>query len=418
MAGKYAVVLVQMKSGERMPLLVDTSTGLGVFEPTGYALTLRNKNRASNTIGQAMRAVMLLYQILDANDIDLHVRIKANELLTLGEIEALVEQCKLRKADLNDIHFGPVDAKIARLDLAKLKKGLKARVSLASVDKGTAAVRIKYIKGYLDWLQEYAYLQKLPENRELFKKVAETTLKAINARTPSVGKKNATKRKRGLTKAQQERLLSVVHPDSVENPWSDAFIRERNYLIILILLATGMRKGEFLGLKVKDFNVRENKMLVARRPDDPDEPRRRSAETKTYDRELLLGTELVDSIKRYLRVVRANTERAKQHPYLIVSEAGAPLALNSIDFMFSALRKSVPEIAKLSAHTMRHTWNDRFSEFAENKLTAEDEKKTRNYIMGWSEESRSAENYTARYVEMQAKKALIAMQEKMFKAPK
>ena len=418
MAGKCSVVLLQMRSGERMPLLVDASTGLGLFEPTGYALVLRNTNRATNTIAQAMRAVMLLYQILDANGIDLLQRIKANELLTLGEIEALIEQCKLKKADLDEIHFGPLDEKVARLDLAKLKKGLKSQVNLATVDKGTAAVRVKYIQGYLDWLQEYAYLQKLPGDRQLFKKVADMTVKAFKARTPKAGKKNATKRKRGLTHAQQARLLSVMHPDSIENPWGDAFIRERNYLIVLLLLATGMRKGELLGVKVNDFNVKENKLLVARRPDDPEDPRPRKVYAKTYDRELLLGAELVDSLKHYIKVVRASTDRANQYPYLIVSEAGAPLALNSVDFMFSTVRAVLPDFAKLSAHIMRHTWNDRFSEFAENNLEPENEKKTRNYIMGWSEDSRSAENYTARYVEMQAAQALTAMQNKMFKTAK
>lgn len=418
MSGKYSVVQVQMQSGERMPLLVDAGTGLGLFEPTGYALTIRNNNRATNTIAQAMRAVMLLYQILDANGVDLLQRIKANELLTLGEIEALIEQCKLKKADLNEIHYGPLDDKVARLDLAKLKKGLKNQVALPRVDRGTAAIRIKYIKGYLDWLQEYAYMQKLPADREIFKKVADMTVKAVKARTPKVGIKNSTKRKKGITRAQEERLLAVVHPDSPENPWGDAFIRERNYLVILLLLATGVRKGELLGLKVKDFNLRENKLLVARRPDDPEDPRKRQVNAKTYDRELLLGAELVDSLKRYIKVIRASTDRAKQHPYLIVNETGLPLALNSIDFMFATLRSVLPEIDKLSAHIMRHTWNDRFSEFAQNNLGKEDEKKTRNYIMGWSEESRSAENYTARYVEMQAAQALTAMQNKMFRPPK
>lgn len=418
MDGKFLVVQVQMQSGGRMPLLVEASTGLGLFEPTGYALALRNNGKADNTIEQAMRAVMLLYQILGASGVDLLQRIKVNELLTLGEIEALIEQCKLKKVDLNEIHYGPLDDKVARLDLAKLKKGLKAQVTLPRVESGTAAIRIKYIKGYLDWLQEYAYLQQLPRDREVFKKVADMTVKAVKARTPKVPKKNSTKRKKGLTRAQEARLLAVVHPDSPENPWVDAFIRERNYLIVLMLLAVGVRKGELLGVKIKDFNVKDNKLLVARRPGDPEEKRRRAPNAKTYDRELLLGAELVDSLKRYIRVIRVSTATAKQHPYLIVSEAGAPLALNSIDHMFSTLRLVFPEFKKLSAHILRHTWNDRFSEFAQNNLDPEDEKKVRNYLMGWSEQSRSAENYTARYVEMQAAQALADMQNKMFKPTK
>lgn len=418
MIRKYAVVPVQMRSGERMFLLINTNTGLGLFEPTSYALVLRNRNNATNTIAQAMRAVMLLYQILDVNGIDLLQRIKSNELLTLGEIEALIEQCKLKKADLDEVHFGPLDEKVKRLDLSKFKKGLKTQSNLVTVDKRTSAVRIKYIKGYLKWLNDYAYLQKLPEDRELFKKVADITVKAIAERTPKLGKKNVTGRKKGLTLAHQELLLSVLNPDFRENPWTDSFIRERNYLIVLLLLATGIRKGELLGLKVNDFDPRENKLLVARRADDPEDPRMREPYTKTYDRELLIGAELAEVLKHYIKLIRTGTTKAKHHPYLIVSNAGLPLALNSIDYMFTHLRKVLPKIEMLSAHIMRHTWNDRFSEFAQNNLCIEDEKKTRNYIMGWSEVSRSAENYTARFVELQADKALEAMQNTIFKTSK
>lgn len=418
MVSRYAVVQVQMASGERMPLLVDAVTGLGMFDPTGYALYLRDQNRAANTITQAMRSVMLLYEVLDANGIDLLQRIKANELLTLGEIEALVEQCKLKKADRNGIQVGSVDGTVVRLDLAKLKRGLRSRVPPSTVAKGTAVVRAKYIYGYLKWLQEYAYLQRIPADREQFKKEASMVLQALKARTPSVSKKNSNKRKKGLTHEAEDRLRSIMQPDSLENPWTDAFIRERNFLIVALLLATGMRKGELLGVKLDDFKIRENKIFVARRPDDSEDSRSRKPEAKTNARDLFSGAALVESLKRYIRVIRAGTKNAKLHPFLIVSEAGNPLALNSIDYLFSTVRAAFPEFEKLSAHILRHTWNDRFSEFAQKtKLDPEEEKKVRNYLMGWSEESRSAENYTARYTEMQAEKALSSMQEKIFKLP-
>ncbi len=37
---RFAVVLVEMRSGERMPLLVDSTTGIGVFDATVYALKM------------------------------------------------------------------------------------------------------------------------------------------------------------------------------------------------------------------------------------------------------------------------------------------------------------------------------------------------------------------------------------------
>ncbi|MBK9347581.1 MAG: transposase [Burkholderiales bacterium] len=112
----YSVVTVHMHSGETMPMLLDSTTGLGVFEPTAYALHLRSRNLAANTIGQALRSVQLLYQILEANQIDLLKRIKGNTLLTLGEVDALVEQCKLKKHELNEVNSEPLEGNVSRMD--------------------------------------------------------------------------------------------------------------------------------------------------------------------------------------------------------------------------------------------------------------------------------------------------------------
>jgi len=128
----FSVVVVEMQSGERMPLLCATDTGLGLFEPTGYALTMRSRGRAVNTIAQALRSVQLLYRILSAAGVDLIERVRNNELLTLGEVESLVEHCKLKKEDLDELHHGPSEGKPSRLDIARFKKGDRKRAQLES----------------------------------------------------------------------------------------------------------------------------------------------------------------------------------------------------------------------------------------------------------------------------------------------
>lgn len=408
----FSVVMVEFQSGEWMPLLCDTSTGLGLFEPTGYALTMRSRGRAVNTIAQALRSVMLLYQILSANGIDLLERVRNDELLTLGEVEALVDQCKLSKEDLDELHHGPSENRPARLAIAQFKKGDRRPAHLEPVDSNTTIVRLKYITQYLAWFAEYAYLQKLPRDRELFKRVADKTIGAISFRVPSARKSSANRRKRGLTLQDQARLLELLESQWPVNPWSDPFLQERNNLIVRLLLGLGIRKGEMLGIKIKDLNLAKSTLFIARRADDPEERRRRQPATKTYDRELPVGAELMAQLKRYL-VSRSKLPRARKHPYLIVSERGEPLSLNAVDYLFATLREHWGG-EPLSAHLLRHTWNDRFSELVEGKLSPEEEKKVRNYLMGWSDQSRSSENYTVRYVEQMAHKALTEMQDKMF----
>lgn len=414
---QLVVVVVSMKSGERMPLLCDAESGLGLFEPTAYALNMRSRGRAVNTISQALRSVQLLYQILSANGVDLIERAKANELLTLGEIEAVVDQCRMRKADLDSIHHRSSSEHPTQLSDARIRRQAKERTSLDSVDSSTALIRLKYITQYLAWFTEYAYLQKLPKDRELFNRVAQKAVKALSARSPVARQRSSAARKRGLDDASRHALLELTKPDSASNPWSMSFLQQRNDFIIRLLLGTGMRKGEMLGLKVGDINLSESKVFIARRADDPEDPRRIQPATKTYDRELRLGSDLMSLIKQYLPL-RAQIPKAKKHPYLIVSHNGSPLSINSVDLVFATLRSHLPDVPQLSAHILRHTWNNRFSELVEGVLTPEQEKKVRNYIMGWSDQSRSAENYTVRYVEQQANKALIDIQSQLFEAAK
>ena len=414
---QFVVVVVSMKSGERMPLLCDAESGLGLFEPTAYALTMRSRGRAVNTISQALRSVQLLYQILSADGVDLVERAKVNELLTLGEVEAIVDQCRMRKADLHSIHQKSSSEQPTQLADARIRRQAKERTSLDAVDSSTALIRLKYIAQYLAWFTEYAYLQKLPEDREVFNKVAQKAVKALSARAPVARQQSSAARKRALDDASRHALLELTKPDTTSNPWNISFLQHRNDFIIRLLLGTGMRKGELLGLKVGDINLSESKVFIARRADDPEDSRRIQPATKTYDRELRLGSDLMALIKQYLPL-RAQIPKAKKHPYLIVSHNGSPLSINSVDLMFATLRSHLPDLPQLSAHILRHTWNSRFSELVEGVLTPEQEKKVRNYIMGWSDQSRSAENYTVRYVEQQAHKALIDIQNQLFEAAK
>ena len=100
MFARYLVQTVQMDVGERMPLLVDSYTGLGVFEPTAFSLSMRSKGNQASTLLKGMEAIQFLYDALDEYGIDLVERVKANELLTLGEVESLVGRCRFVHAEL------------------------------------------------------------------------------------------------------------------------------------------------------------------------------------------------------------------------------------------------------------------------------------------------------------------------------
>ena len=96
MAPRYAVRIIMLATGERLPVLVDLVVGEPLFEPTVYSVSkLRSGNRASNSIEAALRAVMVLYIFLKLRHIDLNQRMREGEVLGLGEIEELVQLCRL-----------------------------------------------------------------------------------------------------------------------------------------------------------------------------------------------------------------------------------------------------------------------------------------------------------------------------------
>jgi len=409
---RFAVKLVNIGNGERMPFLVDIDTGLGNYEATAFSLMLRSKGLQVNTLVQALRSVQFLYETLSESGISLLERAKDNDLLNLGEIEALVARCKYKKSILkNSTALGSPNVVPIRGALTKTRI---SRLNLHAVKADTAAMRSHYIASYLQWFVDYIFLLNIPSNRQEFREIGALTIRAIKNRTPNSSTSKA--RRKGLTKEQEHKLLRLIELDSPQNPWSNQFIRNRNNLIVRLLLATGIRKGELLGLKIQDVDFGKNMISISRRPDDIEDFRIRQPQSKTASRRLQIAQDLADGLREHIEEYRIKQGDARKYPFVFVSDQGIPLALNSIDLIFSMLRRAAPELAPISAHILRHTWNDRFSELVEGvSLNLNEEKQLRNYLMGWSEKSKMAEKYTVRYIEERARAMSLKMQNSTYK---
>src|SRR5450830_253338 len=86
------------QSGERFPLLLNRETGVPHFEATLFVLNeLRSLNRASATLLQATRAVMVALQVFDYLKVDLSARFDEGRVLEVGEVESLVRLCGLKQ---------------------------------------------------------------------------------------------------------------------------------------------------------------------------------------------------------------------------------------------------------------------------------------------------------------------------------
>lgn len=268
---------------------------------------------------------------------------------------------------------------------------------------------------YFDFLSTY-YAAALPasERRGLTLE-SSIALKAFRAQIPKVSKRVKIGAREGLSPDDQKRLLNVVNPSSPDNPWSHGFAVHRNWLIVVILLATGMRRGELLGLQIGDLDQRLPQIRVLRRADAIEDPRKIQANTKTNDRIVELRPAIMKAVWTYIKDYRNKIKAARKYPQLIVANDGQPLSLKSIDKIFAQLRAACPDLpVRLSSHVMRHTWNERFSEQAEELgLSDSVEEKARNEQQGWADNSKSAATYTRRYANRKGRELALRLQEKL-----
>lgn len=89
MSGVASVRILLLPNGERLPLLVERTTGQPLFDPLTYVVG-QLRGRAANTIVQHLVAISALLQFCAGRDIDLKERVRSGQLFSAFEIDALV----------------------------------------------------------------------------------------------------------------------------------------------------------------------------------------------------------------------------------------------------------------------------------------------------------------------------------------
>lgn len=420
---KYRVITIRSQTGEELPVLVNADTGMPLSNPNLFVISeLRARNLAANTLGQALRAIGLLQQFLDSVSINLDARLADGRILELGEIDELVAYIGMKQPNL-DLML-PKKVEVIRgayvSSLEKVRMTVKSDKRDSRVSSGTKAIRMIYIRGYLEWLVRRALLSvgyREPISKPL-SDAAETLIRQLNSRMPSSRSRTELATRQGLEPDIRMRVLSVTHPESPENPWKNKHVRLRNYLVFRWLLDLGLRKGQLLGVRLEDINFRAGEVEIARRPDNPVDCRPNPAKNKGKRFLLPLEENLSELTRAYILGPRREIAGARKTPFLFVATGtGKPMSQSGVSKLFIELRRKVRGLPEeLSPHVLRHTWNDQFSEFMDkNKVPAELEKKLRTTLMGWSDNSQMAARYTRRHIQRKAAEASLDMQAAAFK---
>lgn len=410
---RFVAKRIQFRNGERHSVL-SRAGGLPVHEATLFLARFRTRGLAANTIHGVCRTLALLYRWLHVSGIDLLARLRNGQFLTEPEIYRLVDTAQYRVADLSeDASTASSQGQVVNLHRVRMRRKV-TQAAREPVEVGNHSTRLRYMAGYFDFLAGYVAATLPAALRSQLLIESGRMLGILQAQVPKVSTRAKLDARAGMSEEDQSRLLAVIHPDSMDNPWQRGFVRRRNWLIVVLLLATGMRRGELLNIQVRDLSSREPKVDILRRADEVLDPRLIQPTPKTRERTLELRPAIMRNVWTHV-TLRREIKAARKHPYLIVSEDGGPLAYKTIDKIFADIRRACPGLeVNLSSHVMRHTWNERFSEQAEAmQLSDAVEEKARNEQQGWADNSKSAMTYTRRYAARKGRELSLKLQEKL-----
>lgn len=416
---KYAVRTTVFESGERMPLLVDAISGLPVFDPCIYACTeVRPRTGSAATMEQALRGVQFLLTFLDQRQIDLSTRFTEGRFLDQHELDDLVRSAYLPLAAAFTAHPDSHNSRSRMPKVISLERMLQRTPTpraCAAVAASTASIRLYYASEYLKWygLRNARHVCKSLFQKNQYIELIREFLKRLHSRIP---KSRTHSNRMSLTSEQKAELIRLIDPNCPDNPWNEDFVRDRNRLIVLWGLGTGLRRGELLGLKIKLLDFQRNMADIIRRPDDKKDPRKHQPNTKTRERRIGISEELAFFTHQHIVKYRSKIRGAQKHDFLfVVEKTGYPLSLAGLSKVFRLIRLKHPTLGeKLSSHVLRHTWNDDFSIIADKAgLLPQDERRARNHAMGWSEFSNTADHYLKRHTERIAANASIQIQESL-----
>lgn len=424
----YQSKRVEFASGEESYLLVDKKTKCGLEYPGLYVMNrLRKKGTAANTIKKYMSSIALLYSWADSSRIQLHKRIKEREFLVESELEDLADACLINFKITGDEKVTKIKAtKVVAPGNIKQKLKIKTTrsVEIPSVEPETQYNRITMIAPYLRWLSVQLLEHESGTHRHSIKSMVDE-LKECRPRKD----RQAGFNPKSIDKGDMETLYEYVTPGSDKNPFKAKSadpkkikgIQVRNELMFIMDHKLGVRAGELCGIKIKDLHLMggDGTVDIYRRPTDKADTRADRAQVKTEARNLPIAGKLAKKIMDYL-TYRDKVKGAKTCDYLFVTHeksgtpSGSPLSLKAARRVFTQLSEASG--IKVTVHSLRHTWNDDFSELADEEgMSEERELSLRRYLMGWGPRSKMPHYYAKRRNRKVANDALLRLQNKSMK---
>lgn len=397
---RFWVRVCRMTDGERLPLIVDPR-GLPVPSPNQWSLFLRRPQVQSNTLIEELRTIAHVYDWATRRGIDLDERLASGNGLQPTEITALFQNLRY----------------VRKLGRAVAARRLADVRDVAVVSGKVHATRVAVARDYVLWgLERTLYRLDVGDPRvsRIQERCERLRRNAINFQCAT---SDGRPKRVGLSTEQRARLLEIVHPDYPRNPFRRSG-RFRNWVLILLLLTFGFRRGESLKLHVTDVNVkgRRPSIRVVRRPGEVEDTRANEPAVKTLGRELPLVPEMARLLDVYIQHHRPRYPESDKSPFVFFSKHGKPLSLRMVNAITQQIVRRFPEFTELlSPHVLRYTYNDMIVESARSAdVKGEELKAAQNYLNGWSLDSEQSALYSRRAAEDHAREISLAHQRGLF----
>lgn len=379
------VLVLTDPAGERLPIVIHKETGIPHPEVNQYILKRRRPVVSMKTIKKEADSLCLFLNWFHA----------------------------LEKQD----HFSAIES-IGAKEIYGLWEYSRKSKTMGAVSSAVHMFRWKVIQKYIEFefdkkLLKTSYKDPIFKNIKVNKEIILKEMSALNYSTKS-------RRLSGLEDKTVKKVIEISDINSASNPWIKRD-RLRNRLVLEILISLGIRAGELLKIELGDLKLGGSSpsLVIKKKEDDANDPRRNEPRVKTFGRILDLSPRLNKLINEYLRQRRL-IPNAKKSKFLFVSHTnGTPLGYLRLRNIISRLEESCPDLygSSLSPHAFRRTWNDHFREAGES-LGIEGEMITQgqNYLQGRRLDSSEAYKYASKHIERSARGIHLKLQEKYLEA--
>ena len=389
--------------GERVSVLVD-QFGMPLFDPNLFVTrSVRNASKSVSYVEAHLRAILSVMAWEKDSGMDLKNRFRSGELLNELELESLTSFLSYKHETVEKLLNG----------VKLLPKAYKYKSSEVTYSA------IGYVADYLDYLikthsPDPDRAQAASEFKALIKKRRVKTRTHLNEFED-----------KAMTEEEESLVWDAIEPNSRNNPWPRSeVVRVRNAIMFLVLYETGIRRGELGNIRIDDIDFRTRILKIRRRQNSRSDPRVRQPNVKTRERSLPLSEDLSAQIEDYVATHRrCNKVARSQHDILFVSHQGKslgqPLAVDSVNYVFRSLKKSIPALSDMHPHRLRHhanyilsvTLDETLKHLPPEERQRADEQ-IRSQMMGWSATGSQQGRYNKRYVQQMVREATERRNEK------